>query len=123
MLKSMSEESFSTWKYLAQKPGSHYRQLFIKGTQIAAWVVYSYYTPGEDWPGQTAEEIAMGFNLPIEAIREAIEYCQSNPPELREDWEREEAIMEATGMNESGYKFHPSPKPLSLEDHKRIYRR
>lgn len=97
--------------------------MFIKGTRIAAWVVYSYYTPGEDWTGQTVEEIALGFNLPVDAVREAIEYCASNPPELREDWEREEAITEATGMNEPGYKFRPSPKPLSPEDHKRIYRR
>jgi uncharacterized protein (DUF433 family) len=76
------------WKYLAPKVGSHYRQLFVKGTRIAAWILYNYHTPGEDWPGQTAEEIAAGFNLPVEAVREAIAYCEMNPPELCEDWER-----------------------------------
>src|SRR5882724_1417302 len=104
-----------TWKHLARKPGSHYRQLFVQGTRIAARVLYSYYTPGEDWPGQTAEEIAAGFNLPVQAVREAIAYCESDPPEIREDLQREEALMEATGMNDPNYIYHPSPKPLSPE--------
>ena len=114
----MSNENPSSWKYLSPKPGSHYRQLFIKGTRIAARVLYGYFMPGEDWPGQTAEEIAEGFNLPLEAVREAIAYCQSDPPEIREDWEKEEALMEATGMND---KYQPSSKPLSPEDYARIY--
>jgi len=123
MLEIMSAEPTTPWKHLAPKPGSHYRQLFVKGTRIAARVLYSYYTPGEDWPGQTIEEIAEGFNLPVEAVREAIAYCESGPPEIREDWLREEALMEATGMNDPNYKYHPSPKPLSAEDYARIYLR
>ncbi len=119
----MSMEPSTTWKYLAPKPGSHYRQLFVKGTRIAARVLYSYYTAGEDWPGQTVEEIAAGFNLPIQAVQEAIAYCETNPQEIHEDWQREEAIMEASGMNDPNYKYHPSPKPLSPEDYSRIFLR
>ena len=123
MLTLMSNQSATPWKHLARKPGSHYRQLFVKGTRIAAWVLHSYHTPGEDWPGQSAEEIAEDFDLPVDAVREAIAYCQSNPSELSDDWEMEEAVMRASGMNEPDYKLHPSPKPLSLEDHQRIYGR
>jgi uncharacterized protein (DUF433 family) len=117
----MSTISRTTWNHLAPKPESHYKQLFVKGTRIAARVLYSYYTPGEDWPGQSIQELADGFNLPVEAVREAIAYCESNPPELREDMAREEAVMDATGMNDPNYKLRPSPKPLSLADHRRIY--
>jgi uncharacterized protein (DUF433 family) len=118
----MNEQS-TTWQHLAPKPGSHYRQLFVKGTRIAARVLYSYYAPGEDWPGQSAEEIAAGFKLPVEAVREAISYCESDPPDIREDFRREEALMEASGMNDPGYKLHPSPRPLSPDDYARIFLR
>jgi uncharacterized protein (DUF433 family) len=117
----MSTEQPTRWKYLGPKPGSHYRQLFITGTRIAARVLYSYYMPGEDWPGQSAEAIAAGFNLPVEAVREAIAYCQSDPLEIQEDLMREDALMEATGMNDPNYKYHPSPRPLSPEDYARIF--
>ncbi len=119
----MNTSHAAIWIYLARKPGSNYRQLFIKGRNIAARTLYSYCVPGEDWPGQPPEEIAADFDLPIEAVREAIAYCESDPPELRADWEMEEALMEATGMNDPGYKYHPSPRPLSREDHIRIYGR
>lgn len=58
------------------------------------------------------EEIARQFGLPVEAVREAIAYCESNPTELLDDYAREEALSEAAGMNEPGYKLHPIPKLL-----------
>jgi uncharacterized protein (DUF433 family) len=111
------------WIYLARKPGSSYRQLFVKGTRIAARTLYSLYVPGEDWAGMTAEEIAADYRLPVEAVREAIAYCQSDPPEIRADLAMEEAIVEATGMNDPGYKYHPMPKVLSPEQHHRLTQR
>jgi hypothetical protein len=68
----------------------------------------------------TIEEIAADYELPIEAVKEAIAYCQSDPPELREDFEREEALMEATGMNDPDYKYHPSPKLLTPQELARL---
>jgi uncharacterized protein (DUF433 family) len=103
------------WTYLARKPGSHYKQLFVKGTRIAAWVLYNYHTPGQDWPGETVEQLANDFNLPIEAVREAIAYCQSSPPELSEDWERQESL-EAAMHNGHG------SRRLSPEEYARIFR-
>jgi uncharacterized protein (DUF433 family) len=47
----------------------------------------------------TPEEIAADYNLPVEAVREAIAYVESNPPELLEDYAREDARMEARGTN------------------------
>ena len=40
----------------------------------------------EEMP-MTPEEIAADYNLPLEAVQEAIAYCESNPPELAEDKE------------------------------------
>ncbi len=94
-----------------------------QGPQHLARTLYGQYLDGEDGPGRTPEQLAEDFDLPVEAVREAIVYCEANPPEIRADWEMEEAVMEATGMNEPNYKYHPSPRPLSREDYLRIYGR
>ncbi len=44
----------------------------------------------------TPAEIATDYDLPLEAVEEAIAYCQTDPPAIRQDFEREELVMEAT---------------------------
>jgi hypothetical protein len=44
----------------------------------------------------TPEEIAKDFNLPLDAVNEAIAYCQSAPPEIAQDFEREERLVAAS---------------------------
>jgi hypothetical protein len=53
----------------------------------------------------TPTQIATDYDLPLDAVEEAIAYCQTDPPEIKEDFEREERIMEATGMNDPDYKY------------------
>jgi hypothetical protein len=119
----MSTPKPTDWVYLAQKPGSYYRQLFVKGRKIAAFTLYCQHLGTDDEPGMTLEEVADDWDLPIEAVREAIAYCESSPPEIREDWEMDEAFAEATGMNDPNYKYHPTPKILPPEEVARIHRR
>src|SRR5262245_22293081 len=114
MLECMSTPPSQSWQYLERRPGSNYRQLFVKGTRIRARVIYGL-TFDEEVP-RTVEEIAADFGLPLEAVQEAIAYCQSNPPEIAEDFRREEARMEATGMNDPNYKYNPHPKLLSSKE-------
>ncbi|MBI3467958.1 MAG: DUF433 domain-containing protein [Planctomycetes bacterium] len=109
----------TTYKYLAPNPKSAYKQLFIKGTRIRAEVIYSLYICDEP---MTAEEIAEDYGLPVEAVKEAIAYCESDPPELASDYAAEEALMEASGMNDPAYKYHPSPKILSPQEKARLRR-
>src|SRR5215207_6707511 len=99
------------YRYLAPKPGSSYKQLFIKGRRISARTLYGMYMSAEE--PMTIEQIASDFQLPVEAVREAIEWCASDPPELRRDIARDDAIMEARGMHEPGYKLHAKPRPLT----------
>ena len=89
----MSTNPTTTWKHLAPNPKSAYKQLFIKGTRIRARVVYGMFMSDEE--PMTPEQIAADFNLPLEAVQEAIAYCQSDPPEIKKDFEREERLMEA----------------------------
>jgi len=109
------------WKYLTPKRKSVYKQLFVNG-RIPTWILYSYHLPGEDGPGQSVEEIAADFDVPVEAVREAIAYYESNPPEMREDWEREEALVQASGANDPTARGRAT-KLISLEDYARIFRR
>src|SRR5207244_1481286 len=103
----------TTYVHLILNPKSTYKQLFVKGTRIRARVLYGWYACEEP---MTVQEIANEFNLPLEAVQEAIAYCESNPPELAEDYAREEALTEAAGMNEPAYKYHPTPKLLSAQE-------
>ena len=107
-----------TYQYLVRKPKSVYKQLFIKERWIAARTLYGMYAREES--PMTPEEIAADYDLPLQAVQEAIAYCESNPPELAEDYAREEAVMEATGMNDPAYDGRP--KVLAPQDMSRLRR-
>jgi uncharacterized protein (DUF433 family) len=106
------------WRYLERDPKSSYQQLSIKGRRIKARTLYGL-TQGEE--AMTPEEVAADRDLSLEAVLEAIAYCESDPPEIREDYEREEALMEASGMNDPNYKYHGKPKLLTAQEIARIF--
>jgi uncharacterized protein (DUF433 family) len=112
--------NLNQYKHLARKPKSVYQQLFIKDRWISARTLYGMYV--NDEMSMTPEEIAADYNLPLEAVLEAIAYCESNPPELARDYAREKAIMEASGENDPDYKLHPQPKFLSPQEMARLRR-
>ena len=105
------------YKYLRPNPGSLYKQLFING-RIATWIIYGDYVNEEE--PRTPEQIAEDYDLPLEAVLEAIAYYESKPPEMAQDDARSRAIMEASGMNDPDYKYHPTPKVLSPEEWHRL---
>jgi uncharacterized protein (DUF433 family) len=92
----MSTTTTTDWKYLERKSGSAYKQLFVKGTRIMARILYGM-AARDDEPLSLAE-IAEAFDLPEEAVAEAIAYCRADPPEIRDDWEREEAKVKARSL-------------------------
>jgi hypothetical protein len=107
------------WKYLVRKPKSYYKQLFIKDRWVRARSIYGD-SVGED--ARTPEQLAEDYNVPLEAVLESIAYCQSNPPEIQEDWEHEQAILEAEGRNGPNSKYN-KPKLLSPQEIAQIHRR
>lgn len=109
----------TNYKYLVRKPKSSYKQLFVKDRWVSARTLYGQFV-GED--ARTADQLAADYDLPLEAVLESIAYCESDPLEIREDFEIEEALMEATGMNEPDYKFNPKPRLLSPQERARIVR-
>jgi uncharacterized protein (DUF433 family) len=114
----MNPSTSTIWKYLAPNPKSAYKQLFIHGRRIRARTLYGMYMSAEE--PMTPEQIAQEYDLPVEAVKEAIAYCQTDPPEIKEDFEREERIMEATGMNDPDYKFGGKYRVLSPQERARL---
>jgi uncharacterized protein (DUF433 family) len=115
---SAMSETQREWKYLERRPGSSYRQLCIKGKRIWAWTLYCEFMSEKE--PRTPEQLAVDFDVPLEAVQEAIEYCRSDPPELREDHRKDDLRAEATGMNDPAYKYSGRPRPLSTEERVRL---
>jgi uncharacterized protein (DUF433 family) len=78
------------YKHLEPRPGSNYRQWFTKGRKIRVRVLYDL-TLGDE--PMTPEEVAADYDLPLEMVLEAIDYCNRFPEVLQRDWEMEEAGM------------------------------
>jgi uncharacterized protein (DUF433 family) len=76
----------NSYKHLERRPGSNYKQLFIKGRRIRAEVLFRQTIGLEP---RTPEQVAEDYELPLEAVQEAIEYCIHNPQVLQEDRDRE----------------------------------
>lgn len=114
----MNPSTSITWQHLAPNPNSCYKQLFVKGTRIRARVLYGMFMSAEE--PMTPDEIAAEFELPLEAVKEAIAYCQTNPAEIGQDFEREERLIQASGMNDPEYKDGGKFKIVPPEEVARI---
>ena len=106
------------WKYLERRPGSSYKQLAIKGKRIFAWTLYCEFMSEKE--SRTPEQLAKDWGVPLEAVQEAIQYCQSDPPELREDHRKDDLLAESIGMNDPAIWRTGKPRPLSTEDRVRL---
>ena len=60
------------YKYLGPWRGSNYRQYFYKERKIRAEVLYRETVGLEP---RTPEEVAQDYDVPVEAVLEAIHYC------------------------------------------------
>lgn len=84
------------YTHLEPRPGSHYQQLWIKGRRIRAEVIYRLTVGVEP---RTPEEVAQDYDLPIEAVYEAIEYAIHNQELLQAERAREEARLKQLGLD------------------------
>ncbi len=83
------------YQYLEARPGSNYRQLFLKGRRIRADVVYQD-IHGPD--AYTPETWAEDYQVPLEAVLEALDYVERNQPTIQADRDREAAGLRARGL-------------------------
>ena len=88
------------YKYLGPWRGSNYRQFFYKDRKIRAETLYRQ-TVGVD--PRTPEEVARDFEVPVEAVLEAIHYCTHNEELLRKEREEDLADIRARGLDKPPY--------------------
>jgi hypothetical protein len=69
---------------------------------------------------RTPQQLAYDWDVPLEAVHEAIAYCQSDPPELLEDHRKDDILAEAIGMNDPAIKLSGKPRTLSTEERVRL---
>jgi uncharacterized protein (DUF433 family) len=86
------------YEHLESRPGSFYRELFVRGlnlraSRLVAWLEAEGFTP---------EQAANDRGLPVEAVCEAIDYVQRNGQLIAEELERERTVLRDRGLLEAG---------------------
>ena len=97
------------YNHLEARPGSNYCQLFVKGRRIRAVILYDETRNIEP---RTPEQIATDYDVPLEAVLEAIDYCRRNPEVLAADYQMEEESIRKYGLDKPPY-VPPNSEPQS----------
>jgi uncharacterized protein (DUF433 family) len=84
------------YKFLETRLRSNYKQLWVKGRHMRAEVLYRYTVGPEP---ETPEQVAKEYDLPLEAVLEAIDYCTRNRELLDAERARESASIRARGLD------------------------
>jgi uncharacterized protein (DUF433 family) len=92
----MPATTATQYQHLEPRPGSNYRQMFLKGRRIRAAVVdEAIHGPDPCTP----EEFALDYRVPLEAVREALDYVASNRALIEQERDREAADIRARGLD------------------------
>ncbi len=83
------------WQYLEKRPHPWRQQLYFKGRRLKAFDVWMDMMVNEETP----EEAADNWDLPLAAVLEAIEYCQTHQELLRREASSERRRLEEKGIS------------------------
>lgn len=82
--------------HLAPREGSGYRQVFVRGRNLRAETLYRATVGPEP---MTPEDVARDYDVPPEAVREAIHYCLRNAALLQAEREADWAESRARDLD------------------------
>ncbi len=88
------------YKYLGPWRGSRYKQFFLKDRKVFAQTLYRETVGAEPL---TPEEVAAEYDVPVEAVFEAIHYCTRNEELLRQERDEEAALIRERGLDKWPY--------------------
>lgn len=88
-------ETQTQWQYLEKRPLSWRQQLYFKGRRLTAFGVWMDMIVNSETP----EEAAENWDLPLEAVQEAIEYCETHQELLKREAEQERRYLEERGVS------------------------
>src|SRR5208337_319352 len=93
---TMTTKTPTQYQHLEPRPGSNYRQLFLKGRRIRDAVVDEA-IHGPD--PRTPDEFARDFQVPLEAVLEALDYVAQNRELIERERDREAISIRARGLD------------------------
>jgi hypothetical protein len=82
------------WQYLEQRPDSWKKQLYIKGRKLTAFGIWMDMIVNELTPYDACDN----WDLPMSAITEVIEYCETHQELLKAEAESERRYLEERGI-------------------------
>ena len=91
----MSSKTGTHYQHLKPRPGSDYRQLFLKGRRIRAAVVDQAVHGPDPF---TPEEYAREYQVPFIAVLEALDYVAQNRELIERERDHEAARLRARGL-------------------------
>ena len=81
--------------HLAPREGSAYQQYFIRGRNLRAETLYRATVGPEP---MNPDEVARDYDVPVEAVREAVDYCNRNAPLLQRERDDDWAESQIRGL-------------------------
>ena len=97
------------FQYLEPHQGSNFRQWFVRDRRLRASTLF-YATRGEE--ARSPEQVALDFDVPLDAVREAVEYCEHDREAIRQDAEDADIMIRAAGLDRI-----PAPTVSHAVDH------
>ncbi|MGK7944364.1 MAG: hypothetical protein AB4058_07835 [Microcystaceae cyanobacterium] len=98
-IESLSDQFSQTqWQYLEKRPHPWRKQLYLKGKRLKAFDIWANMIANE----MTPEEVADNWDVPLEAVRESIQYCETHLDLLKQ-----EAAIERRHLEERGISLEP----------------
>lgn len=96
----VEERALPEWRFLVERSHPWRRQLSLKGRNMRASQLVATMKAN----AMTAEQAAVDFELPLEAVEEAIRYCEE-----QKDLIAQETAEERRWLLEKGYRLEPPP--------------
>ena len=92
----MTIKTETQYRHLEPRPGSNYRQFFLKDRRIRAAVVdQAIHGPDPFTPEEFAEE----YQVPLEVVLEALDYVNQNRLLIERERDEEAARLRARGLD------------------------
>jgi uncharacterized protein (DUF433 family) len=82
------------YHYLEARPHRWRKQLWIKGRHMTVWHLIGMMRAG----GYTKEQVAANYDLPLEAVEEAMEYYRENRALIEAEVEEETRRLHESGL-------------------------
>lgn len=94
VIPDLERPGLSGWRYLVERDHSWQRQMAVKGRRLLASTIWRDLATNH----QTTEEAAEEWGLPVEAVNEAVRWCEANRALLAMEAQEEARRLASSGL-------------------------